>query len=83
MSEDALALARDMIEALDDARQDREQWVASARLLHNGPMISIGPYSTKNQALKALGRLSAADSGPDVGGLVHRMNSPAWLDKKG
>lgn len=83
-SEDAKALARDIIEALDAARADREWWLVSARTLKDGPTLTIGPFSTKNQALKASGRVAFADdpaTTPGLGLMVHKMQPPTWLDR--
>lgn len=83
-SDDAKALARDIIEALDESRSDREWWLVSARTLRDGPAVTVGPYSTRNQALKAASRLAFADdpnTTPGLGYLVHMMKPPTWLEK--
>lgn len=83
-SEDAKALARDIIEALDESRADREWWLVSARTLKDAPTITVGPFSTKNQAMKAASRIAFADdpaTTPGLGALIHNMKPPAWLDK--
>lgn len=82
-SEEAKALARDIIDALDAARADRDYWLVSARTLRNGPSITVGPYSTKNQAMKAAAKIPFADdpwTTPGLGYLVHNMKPPTWLD---
>lgn len=84
VSQESMDLARDIIEALDEARQDREYWLLSARTLKDAPTITVGPFSTKNQALKAASRLAFADdpaTTPGVGALIHNMKPPVWLDK--
>lgn len=83
-SDDAKALARDIIEALDEARSDREAWLVSARTLRNGPSLTVGPFSTKNQAVKAASKIAFADdpnTTPGLGYLIHKMNPPSWLNK--
>jgi hypothetical protein len=83
-SDDAKSLARDIIDALDEARSDREWWLVSARTLKDGPSITVGPYSTRNQALKAASRIAFADdpaTTPGLGYLVHMMKPPSWLDR--
>lgn len=85
VSEDAKELARNIIDALDAARTDREWWLVSARTIRNGPTLTVGPYSTKNQAIKAAGKIAFADDPakfPGLGWMVHKMNSPTWLDSK-
>lgn len=85
VSEDAKELARNIIDALDAAREDREWWVVSARTIRNGPTLTIGPYSTKNQALKAAGKIAFADDPTQHAGLgwmVHNMKPPNWLESK-
>ena len=84
-SDDAKALARDIIDALDAARADREWWLVSARTIRDGPAITVGPYSTKNQAMRAAQKIAFADdpmTTPGLGYLVYKMNPPAWLDAK-
>lgn len=83
-SDDAKDLARDIIDALDEARSDREWWLVSARTIKDGPSITVGPYSTRNQAVKAASKIAFADdpnTTPGLGYLVHKMNPPSWLDK--
>lgn len=83
-SEDAKALAREMIEALDESRTERDQWIITARTLKDGPVVTVGPFNTKNAAMKAAKKLSFADnpeSTPGLGMLIHQMKHPVWLDK--
>jgi len=85
VSDDAKELARNIIDALDAMRADREWWLVSARTLRNGPTLTVGPYSTKNQALKAAAKISFADDPdkvPGLGWIVHNMKPAAWLDSK-
>lgn len=82
--DDAKELARDMIEALDKVRLEREQWVISVRNGSKSPVTTIGPFGTKNQAMKGTAKLAFdddPDTTPGVGWIVHRMYQPTWLDK--
>jgi len=66
------------------AREDREYWLVSARTMRDGPALTVGPFSTKNQAVKAASKLAFADdpaSTPGLGYLIHKMNPPSWLEK--
>lgn len=85
VSDEAKEMARNIIDALDAARADREWWLVSARTLRNGPTLTVGPYSTRNQALKAAGRIAFADDPnqhPGLGWMVHNMKPPSWLDAR-
>lgn len=84
VSDESKDLARDMIEALDASRVEREQWVIYARTLKDGPIITVGPFNTKTQAMKASKRIAFADdpqSTPGLGMLITSMRHPVWLDK--
>ena len=76
-------MAREAIEALDEVRSKREQWVVAARTMKDGPIIQVGPWTTKNQAMRAVNKIAFADSPSDTpgcGALVIRMRTPEWLD---
>ncbi len=83
-SDDAQDLARSMIEALDESRTKRDMWIVSARTMKKAPIINVGVYSTKNQAMKAakgIPFLDDPETTEGVGCLIMPMRSPAWLDK--
>jgi hypothetical protein len=54
-------LALEIIEALDSARLKRESYTVVAKLAEWAPLQAWGEFSTKLQAEKFLGNLSAAD----------------------
>jgi hypothetical protein len=54
-------LALEIIEALDSARLKRESYTVVAKLADWAPLQAWGEFSTKLQAEKFLGNLSAAD----------------------
>lgn len=54
-------LALEIIEALDSARLKRESYAVVAKLADWAPLQAWGEFSTKLQAEKFLGNLSAAD----------------------
>jgi phosphoribosylcarboxyaminoimidazole (NCAIR) mutase len=81
-SDDALDLAKEMIEALDASRTKRDMWIVSARTMKNAPVITVGVFSTKNQAMKAASTIPFCDDPevtPGVGALIHNMKPPEWL----
>lgn len=83
-SDDAQDLARAMIEALDESRTKRDMWIVSARTMKQAPIINVGVYSTKNQAMKAakgIPFLDDPETTEGVGCLIMPMRSPAWLEK--
>jgi hypothetical protein len=76
-------MAREAIEALDKVRADKEMWILSARTMKEGPIINVGPWTTKNQAMRAVKRLAFVDDPhetPGLGALVMRMRTPQWLE---
>lgn len=83
LSEESVLLAREIIEALDQSRKEREQWIVAARTMKNGPHIMVGPFSTKNQAVKGYKKLAYVDdpnTTPGVGAVICKMYHPVWLD---
>lgn len=82
LSDDAKALAKDMIEALDKAREDRDQWIVTARTMVGGPIITVGPFSTMLQAGKAMKKISFVDlDGEGVGAMFLNMKPVSWINK--
>lgn len=82
VSEEAKALAREIIVALDDARQDREQWILGFRSHEKLPAMYTGPWSTKTQAVRAAQRVvfeQDPNTTPGVGYVVTRMMGPDWI----
>ena len=71
-----------MIEALDKAREDREQWIVTARTMVGGPIITVGPFSTMLQASKAMKKISFVDTeGEGIGAMFLNMKPVSWIDK--
>jgi len=82
VSPDAKDLAKDMIEALDKAREDRDQWIVTARTMTGGPIVTVGPFSTMLQASKAMKKISFVDTeGEGVGAMILNMKPVSWIDK--
>jgi len=83
MSDDAMDMAREAIEALDEVRVTKDQWIVVARVMAGGPYLAVGPWTTKKQAMKASESLCSAhkEPTPGTGMIVMPMNQPAWLDK--
>lgn len=83
LSDDAKIMAREIIEKMDELRLEREQWIVSIRNGAASPVVSTGPWTTKNQAMKAAAKVAFVDdpnTTPGVGWFVHRMMPPPWLD---
>ena len=83
MSDEAMDMAREAIEALDQVRAGKDMWIMSARTIKDGPIINVGPWTTKNQALRATKQLAFADDPnetPGLGVMVMRMRTPDWLE---
>lgn len=75
--------ARAVITALDEVRSGKEQWIVVARPLAGGPYLSVGPWTTRNQATKASVDIVSAHKEPTEGtGIaIMRMYQPDWLAK--
>lgn len=75
--------ARAVITALDEVRATKDQWIVVARPLARGPIVSVGPWTTHNQASKASQSLVSAHTEPTTGtGMaVVKMYQPDWIDK--
>jgi hypothetical protein len=82
LSEESKVLAREIIEALDEARAEREQWVVAFRNHVLAPTIVMGPWSTKTQAIRAANAIAFQqdpNATPGVGYLATRLMGPNWV----
>lgn len=57
-------LAEAIITALDEKRESVPQWVTIMHEPNVHELVPFGPYSTENQARKALGQLASAGPKP-------------------
>lgn len=75
--------ARAVITALDEVRATKDQWIVVARPLANGPIVSVGPWTTHNQAAKASTSIVSAHKEPTdgTGMAVVKMYQPDWINK--
>ena len=73
-SEDASALAIEIIEALDASRLKRESFVVVAKLADWAPLQAWGEFSTKLQAEKFFPHLSSPDGGGK--GAIAKLANP-------
>jgi hypothetical protein len=79
-SEDAAALAIEIIEALDNSRLKRESFIVVAKLADWVPLQAWGEFSTRLQAEKFFPHLSAPNG---VGkGAIARLENPDDLLKR-
>ena len=82
-SDDAQDLAKEMIEALDASRRKHDSWIVSARTMTGAPIINVGTFNTKRQAMKAASTLPFMEDPevtPGLGALIMRMYDPGWLE---
>ena len=80
-SEDAMALAHEIIEALDKSRIKRDSYIVVAKLADWSPLQAWGEFSTKLQAEKFVGKLAAP--GPGSGrGAISKMEDPETYSKR-
>lgn len=81
--DDVEVAAREVINALDDVRGTKDQWIVVARPLADGPYLAVGPWTTRNQASKAGETIVSAhkEPTPGTGRIVMQMNHPSWLAK--
>lgn len=83
LSDESKDMAADIIEALDEVRAKREQWIVIARLSNESPVFAAGAWTTKHQALKKISKLSLVNKTGDqskTGVMVARMMQPSWID---
>jgi len=79
-SEDATALAIEIIEALDKSRTKRESFIVVAKLTDWVPVQAWGEFSTRLQAEKFFPNLSSPDTGGK--GTIVRLENPEDLLKR-
>lgn len=79
-SEDATALAIEIIEALDKSRTKRESFIVVAKLADWVPVQAWGEFSTRLQAEKFFPNLSSPDTGGK--GSIVRLENPDDLLKR-
>jgi hypothetical protein len=79
-SEDAAALAIEIIEALDKSRTKRESFIVVAKLADWVPLQAWGEFSTRLQAEKFFPHLSAPGAGGK--GAIARLEHPDDLLKR-
>lgn len=79
-SEDATALAIEIIEALDKSRLKRESFVVVAKLTDWTPLQAWGEFNTKLQAEKFFPHLSSPEGGGK--GMIARLENPDDLLKR-
>ena len=79
-SEDATALAIEIIEALDKSRTKRESFIVVAKLADWVPVQAWGEFNTRLQAEKFFPNLSSPDTGGK--GSIVRLENPDDLLKR-
>lgn len=82
VSPEAIELAKEIIVKLDEARAERDQYVALGRTMQKGPIIAVGPFSTRRQAEKAIPLMAFQEplgTSPSVWGYVGPLKQMAWL----
>jgi hypothetical protein len=79
-SEDATALAIEIIEALDKSRTKRESFIVVAKLADWVPVQAGGEFNTRLQAEKFFPNLSSPDTGGK--GAIVRLENPDDLLKR-
>lgn len=75
--------AKAAIEAYEKVAATRDQWIVVARPLAGGPCVSVGPWTTRNQADKASRHLVSAHRTETAGtGMaIMKMYQPDWVKK--
>lgn len=75
--------AKAAIEAYESIASTRDQWIVVARPLADGPYLSVGPWTTQNQAAKASRSLVSAhrEPTPGTGMAIIKMYQPDWITK--
>lgn len=75
--------AKAAIEAYEEVNRSRDQWIVVAKPLRNGPLVGVGPWTTRNQAEKASESFVSAhrDSNEGTGMAVVKMHHTEWIKK--
>jgi len=70
-------------EAYEKVHVTREQWIVVARPLRDGPVVTVGPWTTRNQAEVAEKQFVSAhrDSNEGTFSFVTRMYQTSWMQK--
>jgi hypothetical protein len=82
-SEDASALAIEIIEALDASRLKRESFVVVAKLADWAPLQAWGEFSTRLQAEKFFPHLSSPNANGGKGAIARLVNPDDFLKQIG
>jgi hypothetical protein len=83
LSDESKDMALEIIDAIDAIRAKRDQWIVIARLSNESPVFAAGAWTTKNQALKRVSKLSLVNKEGDqskTGVMVARMMQPEWIE---
>lgn len=81
--EDLIDAAHAAVEAYEKVHATRDQWIVIARPLRNGPLVTVGPWTTRTQAEKAEKQFVSAhrDSNEGTFSVVTRMYQTSWMKK--
>ena len=81
--EDLADAAHAAAEAYEKVHATREQWIVIARPLRDGPIVTVGSWTTRTQAEKAEKQFVSAhrDSNEGTFSFVTRMYQTSWMQK--
>ena len=81
--EDLADAAHAAAEAYEKVHATRDQWIVVARPLRDGPIVTVGPWTTRTQAEKAEKQFVSAhrDSNEGTFSFVTRMYQTSWMQK--
>lgn len=82
-SESAADLAVEIIEALDESRMKRDNYILVAQLARWAPVQAWGEFSTKLQVEKFMKNLSAVDAEGGRAAIVHLEQPEKLLERIG
>jgi hypothetical protein len=80
-SDEAIDMAVEIVEAVENIQDDRKQWAVIARLDPGTPIMGMGTYTTENQATKAASKLvGSTQDRTGCGHIVIPLKPRDWID---
>jgi hypothetical protein len=79
--DEAIDMAVEIVEAVENIQDDRKQWAVVARLDPGTPIMGMGTYTTEKQAAKAASKLvGSTQDRTGCGHIVIPLKPRDWID---
>ena len=80
-SEQAVDMAVEIVEAVEEIQDDRKQWAVVARLDPGTPIMGMGTFTTERAAVKAASKLvGSTQDRTGCGHIVIPLKPRDWID---